>query len=357
MNKAFIISTSIGLLFVIVLISLVGPGNILHMMDHLNLLDFLFLFFLSYLALFFSALSYNNALDVYDAKIDLKNLINIKLIGYSANYIAPSGIFAGFISGDAIMALILKKRSGFEFRKGFSAGLAAKVIEFGTFLIFIYLGLILGFRYFYLPPEIWFFLLIAAIFVGVITLVFLINPIIDNRFFTKILKYLTRFKILNIVILKILKHIDDFEKELHLFYMKGFRYLFLSLFLSLIETAVLIFQIWLLVHYLGVNMGFSKTLLIFSVSMLVFALPLAPGSAGTYELSQVGLFDILGLGSNLGLTFSLVMRAVNLLMVAISFFVVPYYGFHFFKKHKNEDGDNNGNESEKEAGDEGGPQV
>lgn len=333
MNKAFIVSISIGLLFVIALIFIVGPKSILQMIGHLSFLDVIILFGLSYLALFFSALSFNNALNVYDAKIDLKNLVNIKLIGYSANYIAPSGIFAGFIGGDAIMALILKKKDGLEFKRGFSAGLAAKVIEFAVFLAFIYLGLILGFRYFYLPPEIWFFLFLSGIFVGVITLVFLINPIIDNRFFTKILTYLSRFRILNKLLTKILKHINDFEKELHLFYVKGVKYLFLSLFLSFVETVVLVFQIWLIVHYLGVNMGFSKTLLVFSVSMLVFALPLAPGSAGTYELSQVGLFDILGLGSDLGLTFSLIMRAVNLMMVAISFFLVPHYGIRFFKKN------------------------
>lgn len=336
MNKAFILSVSVGLLFVAALVFILGPKSIFQMIGHLNFLDFIILFGLSYTALFFSALSFNNALDVYGAKIDLKSLANIKLIGYSANYIAPSGIFAGFIGGDAIMALILKKKNGLEFKRGFSAGLAAKVIEFSIFLLFIYLGLILGFRYFYLPPEIWFFLFLSGIFVGVVTLFFLINPIIDNRFFTKILTYLSRFKILNKLLNKILQHINEFEKELHLFYLKGVKYLFLSIFLSLLESFILIFQIWLIVHYLGIDMGFSKTLLVFSVSMLVFALPLAPGSAGTYELSQVGLFDILGLGSDLGLTFSLIMRAVNLTMVAISFFLVPHYGIHFFKKNTEE---------------------
>ncbi len=336
MNKTFIISTSLGLIFVVVLVVLLGPKNIIQMVDRLNYIDFFILFFISYLALSLSALSFNNALNVYDSKIGLIDLLNIKLIGYSANYIAPSGIFAGFIGGDAIMALMIKKRTSLDFKRGFSAGLAAKVIEFAIFLLFIYLGLILGFKYFYLPPEIWYLLLIAAIFVGVVTLIFLINPIIDNRFFTKFLKYLTRYKVLNKAIFKILKHINNFEKELHLFYVKGKKYLFLSLFLSLVQTVVLIFQIWLLVHYLGVNMGFSKTLLVFSVSMLVFALPLAPGSAGTYELSQVGLFDLLGLGSDVGLAFSLIMRAINILMVAISFFLVPHYGFHFFKKREEE---------------------
>ena len=110
MNKTFVISTSLGLIFVIVLVFIVGPKNILQMIGHLSFLDFIALFFLSYLALFFSALSFDNALNVYDAKIGLKHVTNIKLIGYSANYIAPSGIFAGFIGGDAIMALILKKR-------------------------------------------------------------------------------------------------------------------------------------------------------------------------------------------------------------------------------------------------------
>ncbi len=333
MNKAFIFSIVIGLVFVGILVFLVGPAGILKTLSHISIIDCIVLFFISFLALFFSALSFNNSLNVYDAKIDLKNLINIKLIGFSANYIAPSGIFAGFIGGDAIMALILKKKNGLEFKQGFSAGLAAKVIEFSIFLIFIYLGLILGFKFFYLPSEIWLFLFASGIFVGVITFLFLVNPIIDNRFFTKILTFLSRFKLLNKMIKKIMAYINEFEKELHLFYMKGVKYLFLSIFLSLIETIALILQIWLLVHYLGINMGFSKTLLVFAVSMLVFALPLAPGSAGTYELSQVGLFDLLGLGSDLGLTFSLIMRAINLSMVAISFFILPHYGMNFFKKN------------------------
>ena len=79
-------------------------------------------------------------------------------------------------------------------------------------------------------------------------------------------------------------------------------------------------------------MGFSKTLLVFAVSMLVFALPLAPGSAGTYELSQVGLFDLLGMGSDIGLTFSLIMRIINLTIVGFSFIILPHYGINFFKK-------------------------
>lgn len=332
MNRTFLISIFVGLLLVGALVFIVGPSDILKTISHISIEDLLILLILSLLALFLSSLSFNNALNVYDAKVDLKNLINIKLIGFSANYIAPSGIFAGFLGGDAIMALILKKKDGLEFKQGFSAGLAAKVIEFSIFLIFIYLGLILGFKFFYLPPEIWFFLFASGIFVGLVTLFFLINPIIDNRFFTKILVFISRFKLLNKLINKIMQHINDFEKELHFFYTKGVKYLFVSILLSLIQTVVLIFQIWLLVHYLGINMGFSKTLLVFSVSMLVFSLPLAPGSAGTYELSQVGLFDLLGMGSDVGLTFSLIMRFVNILMVTAAFFLLPHYGIHFFKK-------------------------
>lgn len=307
------------------------------MVGHLSLLDFAALFALSYIALVLSAFSLNNALQVYDSDINLKDILNIKLIGYSANYIAPSGIFAGFIGGDAIMAFLFKKRNGLDFKMGFSAGLAAKVIEFAIFLLFIYVGLIFGFRYIYLPAEIWYALLAAAVFVGLVTLMFLVNPILDNRMFTRMLKFLARYSFLNGLIGKIVKHIDEFEKELHLFYVKGKKYLFLSLLLSVVETAVLVFQIWLLVHYLGTDMNIYKTLLVFSVSMLVFALPLAPGSAGTYELSQVGLFDLLGLGTELGLSFSLVMRAVNILMVAVSFFLVPHYGFSFFKKPQQEE--------------------
>ncbi len=346
LNKAFIIATSLGALFVVLLVVIVGPSRLLMMVGHLSLVDFLALVALSYVALFISALSFGNALHVYGCGIRLRSLANIKLIGYSVNYVAPSGIFGGFIGGDAVMALILNRKDGLEFKKGFSAGLSAKVIEFATFLLFVYAGLILGFRYFYMPPEIWFTLFIAAIFVGIVTLFFLINPIIDSRIFTRIIRYLSRFKYLDRVLKNISTHINEFERDLNLFYRKGKKYLFISLSLSIIETVILVFQVWLLVHYLGIDMGFSKTLLVYAVSTLVFALPLAPGSAGTYELSQVGLFALLGLGSDAGLTFSLVMRGVNLLLIAVSFFLVPRYGFHFFEKKKEEEKETDNNKKE-----------
>ncbi|MHB1693295.1 MAG: lysylphosphatidylglycerol synthase transmembrane domain-containing protein [bacterium] len=332
MNKTFIISGVVSLVLIAILILIIGPASILRTIDHISIEDCFILVFFSLLALFFSALSINNALNVYNVKIDLLNLLFIKIIGFSANYIAPSGLLAGFIGGDAVMALILKKKKGLEFKQGFSAGLASKVVEFSVFLVFIYLGLILGFKYFYLPPEIWVFLFIAGIFIGVMTLFFLLNPIIDNRFFTKILISLSKIKFLNKIITKITSHINELEKEMHFFFTKGAKYLLLSVFLSLLVAIILILQIWLLVHYLGIDMGFSKTLLVFSVSMLVFALPLAPGSAGTYELSQVGLFDLLGMGSDVGLTFSLIMRIINLAIVGFSFIILPHYGINLFKK-------------------------
>ncbi|MHB1665830.1 MAG: flippase-like domain-containing protein, partial [bacterium] len=155
MNKTFIISGVVSLVLIAILILIIGPASILRTIDHISIEDCFILVFFSLLALFFSALSINNALNVYNVKIDLLNLLFIKIIGFSANYIAPSGLLAGFIGGDAVMALILKKKKGLEFKQGFSAGLASKVVEFSVFLVFIYLGLILGFKYFYLPPEIW----------------------------------------------------------------------------------------------------------------------------------------------------------------------------------------------------------
>ena len=110
LNKTFMISAAVSLILIIILILIIGPAGILKTIDHISIEDCLILIIFSLAALFFSALSVNNALNVYSAKIDLINLFCIKIIGFSANYIAPSGLLAGFVGGDAIMALILKKK-------------------------------------------------------------------------------------------------------------------------------------------------------------------------------------------------------------------------------------------------------
>ena len=127
LNKTFIISAAISLILIAILILIIGPAGILKTINHISIADCLILIIFSLSALFFSALSINNALNVYNAKIDLINLFCIKIIGFSANYIAPSGLLAGFIGGDAIMALILKKKKGLSLSRDFPQDLHRKL--------------------------------------------------------------------------------------------------------------------------------------------------------------------------------------------------------------------------------------
>ena len=71
-------------------------------------------------------------------------------------------------------------------------------------------------------------------------------------------------------------------------------------------------EMYLVLHFLGVPVSLGQTLLILAGAKFAFLLPF-PGALGALELTYVGLFEMLELGAETGLSLVLYMRARDLL--------------------------------------------
>ncbi len=89
-----------------------------------------------------------------------------------------------------------------------------------------------------------------------------------------------------------------------------------ALMMSLLSWALLLVEVWLALRFLGLGLSPLQLVVILTAARIAFLLPL-PGGLGTLEASQVLAFQALGFDPALGLTFSLVVRARDVLFGAI----------------------------------------
>jgi uncharacterized membrane protein YbhN (UPF0104 family) len=90
------------------------------------------------------------------------------------------------------------------------------------------------------------------------------------------------------------------------------RILLQVLLFFLLVWAVSLGEMRLVLHFLKVQVSLAQTLLILAGGKFAFLLPF-PGALGVLELTYVGVFELLDLGAETGLSLVLYMRARDLL--------------------------------------------
>ncbi|MBC8504895.1 MAG: flippase-like domain-containing protein [Anaerolineales bacterium] len=79
------------------------------------------------------------------------------------------------------------------------------------------------------------------------------------------------------------------------------------MFLSGIVWLVLVFEYWLALRFLGVEIAFGNTMVFITAARLAFLTPL-PGGLGSLEISQVIAAGALGIGTEVGASIGLLIR-------------------------------------------------
>jgi uncharacterized protein (TIRG00374 family) len=241
----------------------------------------------------------------------LFRLLSYRLAGYAVSYLTPGPQFGG----EALQMYLANRRSGLGYDVGSASILLDKTFELlGNFaflglasLAFLSPGLLPsgGLRLAIPLPSLLIALpaaYLAAVFWGIRPLSwfmgrlpagFLARPRVQKAEAligageTRILTYCRR---------------------------RGRTILQILLFFLLVWTISLV-EMRLVLHFLGVPVSCSETLLILAGGKFAFLLPF-PGALGALELTYVGLFELLGLGAETGMSLVLYMRARDLLFAA-----------------------------------------
>lgn len=256
-------------------------------------------------------------------KISFKNLLNPYLAGFAVMFLAPL-LFWG---GEIFRGYILKKNNSLPWSKGISSVIIDRILEWTANLVIIFFGILFFLLMIGLPP-----IKLGIIFGGVF--LFFAGAII---YF-----YLNTFKEKSMVFhfLKMfgLKNFDrnnavlGTEKEIFDFFRLRRKSMWKGSAISFLKAGVMYIRAWLLILFLGKNIGALPTLSILGFTYLAAMIPI-PAAIGSHEAIQAYAFNSLGLGMGTATAFTMIIRGAELTIALVGVVILFRMGIGLLRKY------------------------
>lgn len=319
MNKPllFTITLLIGGLLFILIIDKVGVNKIIKTILTFQPWHFAVLIVLNAAGSLISAIRWKIILDATGNLVSFKKVFAARMIGYSVNYLTPSGL----VLGEPFKAMVLSGKTGLKLGSTMVSVVIEGSIFLSTVLLFVVIGIFGFFSYSDLSIKITAAIIGAMIFLFSLFYLFytkMIKPSAakgEKGFFTYLIDLLRLHRISFIDNLK--NKIIRRENEIKNFFQLHKRTIFAAVFLSIAEIAIMLASYWLTLYFLGFSIGLKALLGLFSLMSISFLIPL-PASLGGFELSQILAFGFFNMGGQItALAFTLITRIVNLAFVAL----------------------------------------
>lgn len=304
-KKILRISWAIGFLLFVLLIYTIGPGQIWEHIKKITWQNFLILLFLRFLHSILRTINWKIVFEQYERKTSFFHLFTAIIAGDAISYLTPSAR----LGGEPVRAMMVSSSNK---RRSLASVIVDKTIEILTMISFTIIGVTIAITQIPMPGK-YKFLLIAFV-LGAILFAVLILVKQRQGFFTWIINTLERIKIKFKFIEKNRAKVKETDEHISDFY-RNHRSIFLIVFL----LHSLVFLFWTTeVHLTLLFMGaegttFLKSFLIVTLGGLVILLPTIPASLGTYELTYVAIFILLGFGADIGITLTLIRRILVLI--------------------------------------------
>lgn len=263
-------------------------------------------------------------------RLSFPKVLRAKMAGFTLSYVTPSAM----VGGEPIRAYMAKEESDCGWEKAFASVIIDQVIFFLCLFVAMMGGFFLLAEHFSLPTEVFYAFLsifLLAVFVFYVFYKRILNrEAEDPAFFTYLLRKIRLDRFL--FVRRRLSSVDITEKSIERFFRKEKMHFFQALFWGALETLLDVFSVTLTCLYLGQALGITESFGIFFFLTLANFFPI-PGALGSLELALSFVFGILGLGSDLGLAFSLVYRLVNIALCLLGLAAIAHFSLKTLSHH------------------------
>ena len=318
----FTISALIGLALFVGVIWKVGLNQILQTINYFSISKWFVILLLSITQFYITLYRWKIVLKSQGFDIPLIKLLASKLVGFSVDYMTPSPN----VGGEAIRAYVLKRDTGIGFSHGLASVIIDKVMDFSYALPFVLFGIFFVLIKFSLSWKIVASLLFVSFAFIFLILLFYYNTLRRKEFFGAIIRFLQLHRLSFIA--KAMDKIAQFERIIIDFFHRDKKTFYKGLYLSLLGGIIGISWIWLILFFLGLDVNFLQVLLIATLTIITFLLPI-PGSFGSTEAGVVIIFTMLGFRAEYAVAYTLIFRSVDLLKVGIGFLFLSHFGLRF----------------------------
>lgn len=323
----FLVSLLIGISLFIWIVKFVGWSEIKKAFLVFTGWQVIIILILTLLILLVGTLKWKVILKSEGSNLSFFYLFRIYLTGFSIMYFLPMVV----LGGEIFRGYILKDKKSLGWVKGMASSIIDRILDWSTIAVIVFFGIVFFLLTIGLPSK-----RIAIIFGG--TFLILLGALSFFYFKTfkkeSIIKFFLKFlkpKYSN-------KEPLAIEKEIFIFFNFRKKAMWKSIFLAFLGGGIYFLRTWLLINFLGKNIGFLSSLSILSFSYLAGMLPI-PASLGSNEIIQVFIFGTLGLGAGTATAFTMIIRGAELIFAFLGIFIFFRLGFkllenNFFQNNK-----------------------
>jgi uncharacterized protein (TIRG00374 family) len=246
--------------------------------------------------------------------ISFLDLFKAYLAGFSVMYLFPTFL----LGGEFLRGYILKKKYNISWSKGMASIFIDRILDWTTNLIIVFLGIsFFLFNIGILPKKLFIILGLTFLFwAGGI--VFFYTMAFRKESMAKFILSLVGYKNQNSKLL-------ETEKETFNFFRPRNIHFWRILSITFFEELVILFRIFLLISFFGKRISFPFALSVSGFSYLSTMIPI-PASLGVQDALQAFAFNSLGLGASLGTAFTLIIRAVEIVVALVGIGLALRFG-------------------------------
>ncbi|MDD4661847.1 MAG: lysylphosphatidylglycerol synthase transmembrane domain-containing protein [Candidatus Pacebacteria bacterium] len=275
--------------------------------------------FLSFFIAFLGALRWKGIVK-NGQNISLFNLFKIYIAGFSIQYFFPMILFGS----EAFRASLLEHREKIGWDRALASVIIERIIEWTINILVILIG-VLYFFYEVQKPSQNLALIFGVSIVFFLLILFFVYVYLfkKNSFIKKILFKITKKDYKEGVAIKTEKIVFEYFNIKNINLWKGY-------FFSILKVLAMFLRVWFIVFFLGNILNFMPSLSILGFSFLSTMVPI-PTALGVQELIQSFVFGNLNISLGTSSSFSMILRAGDVIVSLIGCALFFKVGFEFLK--------------------------
>ncbi len=249
-------------------------------------------------------------------RISFKSLFGPYLAGFAVMFLAPIFLWGG----EMFRGYALKEKNSIPWSKGMASVIIDRILEWTVNLVVIFFGAIIFLLTIGLPPK------KLGIIFGGLFLIFLAGI---SFFYLKCIK---KESVAKLFIKNDNNQLVEIEKEIFRFFKVKNMAIWKSFSLSFLRAAIMYLRAWLLILFLGENIGALPILSILGFTYFAVMIPI-PTALGSHEVIQTFAFNSLGLGLGTATAFTMIIRGAELIVASAGVIILFRLGVDLTKKH------------------------
>lgn len=245
--------------------------------------------------------------------------------GFAVSYLTPVAL----LGGEAIRALILRKKSSLSWEKIALSIFIDKIIDGSLLVLFIFLGIFSFFLKTFTFSIKFISFLIFLSFLLFVFFLFYHRAFKGKKILTLVEKPVKKFLPQGSL------PISSLEKDLFYFFSFKNKAMLKALFFGGLKMIFSWLRVFFLLYFLEIKTSLFLSFIIFAFTSASYLLPF-PATLGSHEALQVFAFSNLGFSQESAVAFAFLFRGFDLLIAFLGIFFILRFGTSLIKIKKDE---------------------